>query len=174
MDEPILILLPNLVLLSLVSVGGMLVVLADLHRLVVVEGGWMGEDAFTSLFALAQASPGPNMLFVSLLGWRLGGMPGAVAATLAFVMPTTLLTGLVARSWARWGERHWFVVLRRGLVPLTLGLLVASSLLLIGSTGDSAMRLVLIAGAAALTFATRLPPVAILAMAGLVGALGLG
>jgi chromate transporter len=88
-------------------------------------------------------------------------------------MPTTLLTGLVARSWTRWGERHWFVVLRRGLVPLTLGLLVASSLLLIGSTGDSVMRLMLIAGAAALTFATRLPPVAILAMAGLTGALGL-
>jgi chromate transporter len=173
MADPILTLLPSLMLLSLVSVGGMLVVLADLHRLVVVEGGWMDDGAFTTLFALAQAAPGPNMLFVSLLGWRLGGVSGAAAATLAFVMPTTLLTALAARSWARWGERRWFVVLRRGLVPVTLGLLVASSLLLIGSTGDSTMRLVLIAGAAVLTFATRLPPVAILALAAAAGALGL-
>ncbi|MBW3537139.1 MAG: chromate transporter [Actinobacteria bacterium] len=63
---------------SLLAIGGVSVILAELHRVIVVSTGWMSETEFASLFALAQAAPGPNMLFVTLIGWSMAGITGAI------------------------------------------------------------------------------------------------
>jgi chromate transporter len=81
----------NLVVLSFLAIGGVAPILPELHRQVVEVEGWMTSQRFTDLFAIAQASPGPNFLVVSLVGLDVAGWPGAVAATLAICGPTCVL-----------------------------------------------------------------------------------
>lgn len=174
MNEPLLELLPHLMMQSLMAIGGLAVVIPELFRVIVVEAGWLDAGEFTSLFALSQASPGPNMLFVSLIGWRMAGLPGALAATLAFLLPSMLLAGLSARLWDSWQTRGWFIALRRGLVPLTIGLMVASGWLLSTAAGGGDWRgYAVTTMAAALALHARIHPVLILAAAALVGLAGL-
>jgi len=173
MDEDLLSLLGHLIVQSMLAIGGIYVIIAELQRVVVVENGWLTPEDFTSLFALAQASPGPNTLFVSLIGWRMAGVPGGILATLVFVLPSLILAGGVARAWNRWSERRWFVVLRRGLVPLTIGLMASSALLLTLAAATGLASLAIAAASFALLLATRAPPIAILAAAGALGAFGL-
>ncbi len=173
MNEDLLSLLGHLVVQSLLAIGGIYVILAELQRVVVVENGWLTLEEFTSLFALAQASPGPNTLFVSLIGWRMAGVTGGILATLVFVLPSLILAGAVARGWNRWSERRWFVVLRRGLVPLTIGLMASSALLLTVAAAPDIATLAIAAASFALLLCTRAPPFAILAAAGALGAFGL-
>ena len=66
--------------LSLLSIGGAMSTAPEMHRYLVVERGWLGEADFTTAIALAQAAPGPNVLFVPVLGFQVAGIPGAVAA----------------------------------------------------------------------------------------------
>jgi chromate transporter len=159
---------------SLLAIGGTYVVLGEMYRVVVTNGGWMTDAEFTGVFALAQVSPGPNTLFVTLIGWHMGGVPLGLAATLAFMLPSGVLAAVAARMWVAWGERRWFRILRRGIVPLTIGLMISSSLLLTGAaTGSEWTTLIYVVGGMALSLTTRLPPVAVLGMAAAVGALGL-
>ena len=78
--------------LSLLAFGGANSILPDLQRQVVGDHGWMSGHEFASLFALAQAAPGPNMMIVSLIGWRVGGISGTLVATVAVAVPSSLLT----------------------------------------------------------------------------------
>src|SRR3546814_18385289 len=80
-DDPLFGLLVQLVLLSLVAIGGVNTVLPELPRLIVTEGGWMSGAEFTALSALAQSAPGPNVMFVPLLGWQPDDLGGPLAAT---------------------------------------------------------------------------------------------
>lgn len=173
MDEDLLSLLGHLMVQSLLAIGGIYVILAELQRVVVVENGWLTLQDFTSLFALAQASPGPNTLFVSLIGWRMAGVTGGILATLVFVIPSLVLAGAVARGWNRWSERRWFVVLRRGLVPLTIGLMASSALLLTVAAAPGLISLAIAAASCGLLTFTKAPPIAILGAAGALGAFGL-
>ncbi|MEQ8365173.1 MAG: chromate transporter [Roseicyclus sp.] len=173
MDDILIRLLGSLVIQSFLAIGGIYVILAELQRVVVVENGWMTIEEFTSLFALAQAAPGPNTLFISLIGWRIGGIWVGILATIVFVTPSLVLAAALARGWSRWAERPWFALLRRGLIPVTIGLLTASAVLLTEAAATGPGALAVTAGAAALSLTTRLPPVAILGMAAAVGAIGL-
>lgn len=173
MDDMVIRLLGNLFVQSLLAIGGIYVIIAELQRVVVVENGWLTTEEFTSLFALAQAAPGPNTLFISLIGWRIGGLGLGVLATVVFVIPSLVMAGLIARGWSRWADRPWFTLLRRGLVPVTIGLLTASAALLTLAAATGPVALLVTAAAAVLSLTTRLPPVAILGLAGLVGAFGL-
>ncbi|MCG6122259.1 MAG: chromate transporter [Microvirga sp.] len=173
MDEPLRQLVVFLATQSLLAIGGVYVVLAELHRVVVSVNGWLTDEEFTALFAVAQASPGPNMLFVTLIGWKIAGVGGGIAATTAFIAPAVIAAASAARMWVAWGEARWFRLLRRALVPLTVGLMLASAWLFILSAAPTWARLAVVAAAAGLSLTTRLPPIAILAAAACLGAMGL-
>ncbi|NPD21238.1 chromate transporter [Alterinioella nitratireducens] len=174
MSDQLIDLLGQMVIQSLLAIGGINVILGELQRVLVAENGWLTAQEFTSLFALAQASPGPNTLFVTLIGWRLFGIGGGLAATAVFVAPSIIIGAIVARAWTRWSEMRWFVVLRRGLVPMTVGLVVSSAILLTLAAASGPISWVITVAAATLSLTTRLPPVAILAIAAVVGVAGLG
>ena len=161
-------LLPHLLAHSLMAVGGIYVVLAELHR-VVVQSGMMSDREFIDLFALAQAAPGPNSMFIALLGWRVAGVGGAVAAMAAFTLPAALVAGAVGQLWSSWGRARWFRALARGLAPVTVGLVLAGAVLLVQAAAASWVSLLVSAVAAALAGLSRLHPVAILAGAGAIG-----
>jgi chromate transporter len=171
-EDALFSLLVQLVLLSLVAIGGVNTVLPELHRLIVTEGGWMSGAEFTALYALAQSAPGPNVIFVTLLGWQLAGLGGAMAATAAVCGPSFVIAHLVASLSMTRGEAAWFRLIRRALVPLTTGLLIASAWLLTEAAAhDTAGYLVTFVTAAVL-LTTRINPLWLLAGAGGLGVAG--
>ena len=116
--------------LSLLSFGGTNSVIPEMQRQVVQVHGWLTAGEFASLFALAQAAPGPNMLVVTLIGWRVAALPGALVTTLGVAGPSSVLTFFGYRMWYRFRDAKWRRLVQRGLLPVTVGLLMASAALL--------------------------------------------
>src|SRR5690349_606553 len=114
---PLAILAGHFALLSLVAVGGANVVVPDIHRFVVESQGWMSGPEFAQLFAIAQAATGPNVIVVTLIGWQVAGLAGALVATAAMTGPTCLLTYGVSRVWDRFRDKPWRKAVQTGLVP---------------------------------------------------------
>lgn len=124
--------------LSLLSIGGAITTAPDMHRFLVQRQGWLTDPQFTASVAIAQAAPGPNVLFVALLGWNVGlnaaGLPGAAAglvlALLGILLPSTTLT-YAAASWGhRNRELRAVRAFKQGMTPIVLALLVATGWLL--------------------------------------------
>ena len=163
--------------LSLLSIGGAMSTAPEMQRYFVVERGWIGEADFTTAIALAQAAPGPNVLFVPVRGFQAAGLPGAAAALVGILLPSTLLSLGVSR----WGSSRRDTPLVRaftaGLAPVTVGLVFATGwLLALPFLGDPAQRngaLVLIALTALVTLRTKLAPIWMILVGALLGAAGI-
>ena len=161
--------------MSLLAVGGVSAVLPEMQRQVVERHQWMGPAEFAALFALAQAAPGPNMLVATLVGWRVAGLAGALAATLGMIGPSSVLTWFTAGAWHRFRDEPWRGHVQAGLVPVTVGLVMAAAALLVLTTSTDAAALCITLAVAGFTLATRLHPLALLAGGALAGAaLGVG
>jgi chromate transporter len=120
-------------LLSMMAVGGGVAMLApDIHRYVVEAHHWITTEQFAAAYTLAQAAPGPNMLYVTLVGWWVAGWPGAVVATLAIIIPPVTLTLLLMRASERGTPAGRLGrALRQGLAPVSVGLLSAGGWVLV-------------------------------------------
>ncbi len=165
------ILLAHFLVLSLLSIGGAITVASDMHRVMVDQMGLISDAQFSASIAIAQASPGPNVLFVAVMGYQAGGIAGAVAILTAIMLPSTTLALLAAR----WGQqrRHWLSVrsFKAGLAPLVVGLLLATGWILATSI-EGWRHLFLTAAAALLVWKTRLHLLVLVGAGALVGALG--
>ena len=158
---------------SLLAFGGANTVLPEMQRQVVEVHHWMSAREFAALYALAQAAPGPNMMVVSLVGWRVGGFWGALVTTGAVAAPSSLLTLLVTGVWFRFKDAAWRKALQAGLQPVTAGLIMASAVLLIESTTVDWTAAAVTVVAAGLFIFTKLHPMLILSAAATAGAVGL-
>ncbi|WP_277061576.1 chromate transporter, partial [Rivihabitans pingtungensis] len=99
-------------LISLMAIGGANAMVPEIHRYVIEQRGWMRGDEFAALFAIAQASPGPNVLFITLIGWKVAGWPGAVASTVAMCGPSSTLALAAGRTMARNPQSRWRRVIK--------------------------------------------------------------
>jgi len=162
--------------LSLLSIGGAITTVPEMHRFLVEQQGWLSETQFSASIGLAQAAPGPNLLFVAVLGWNVAGLPGATASMAGILLPSTCLV-LAATRWARANrERREVRAFSAGMVPLTLGLMVATGwLLALPFVRVEAHRwgtLALVALTVLLVLRTRLGLVWMVLGGGVLGALG--
>ncbi|MBY0338552.1 MAG: chromate transporter [Acetobacteraceae bacterium] len=167
--------------ISLLSVGGGIAVLPEMHRLVVEQQGWMDSLGFAKRFALAQAAPGPNIMVVGLIGWEVAGLIGMFAAMLAMCGPTTLLAYGFFRLRASLGTALWLRVIERGMVPIAIGLIAASGVLLAtgaaagaGSTVATVLAAAITLGSTVFVWRTRRSPLWVLAAGAVLGASLLG
>jgi chromate transporter len=135
-DSAVAALFLHFVLMSLMSVGGVGSVLPDVQRYVVEVQHWLTAKQFADSFALGNAAPGPNMMYVALIGWQVAGFAGALAATLGMILPTATLTLGVVRWNALAPDTRAGRALREGLAPITIGLILASGWVLVGSSHD--------------------------------------
>jgi chromate transporter len=158
---------------SLLAFGGANAVFPEMQRQVVEVHHWMNAQEFAALYAMAQAAPGPNMMVVSLVGWRVGGFWGALVTTGAVAAPSSVLTLLVSGAWYRFKDARWRKALQAGLQPVTAGLIMASAALLIQSATVDWTAAAVTVVAAGLFIFTKLHPLLILAAAGVAGAVGL-
>jgi len=163
-----------LALMSSISFGGIPSVLPGIRDFVVVANGWLTDRDFANFFALAQTIPGPNMiLMMGLIGWKVAGIPGAIAGASATAVPPCAMYFVGYRLWDRFREAAWQKIARVSLVPLTCGLIVAGGTVMAQTADKSWQAAGVSATAAAVLLATRINPLWILSAAGALGALGL-
>ena len=171
--KPLLSLTLYLALMSSMSFGGIPSVLPDIRDFVVTANGWLTDRDFANFFALAQTIPGPNMiLLMSLIGWKVAGISGAIAAGGATAIPPCTMYFIGYRYWDRFRHAPWQQIARTSLAPLTCGLIVAGGTVMAGTADKSWAALAVSAGAAIFLLTTRLNPLWFLGVAALLGALG--
>ena len=149
--------------LSLVSVGGGQTLVAEIHRQVVANHGWLTEGQFVDAFAISRMAPGPGTLLVTLIGWDVAGLPGAVVASIAIFAPTALLVYFLARVWARYRGARWQRALEAGLRPVAAGMILASGLVLIQALEGGWLARGIALASTALLMATRVNPLLLMA-----------
>ena len=131
--------------LSLLSVGGAITTAPDMHRFLVDQQQWLTDAQFNASIAIAQAAPGPNVLFVALLGWNVGlnaggmltGLLGVFLALSGILIPSTVLTYAAAQ----WGHRNRDLrairAFKQGMAPIVVALLIATGWILASANGTS-------------------------------------
>lgn len=178
--------------LSLMAVGGAISTAPDMHRILVAEHGWISDPQFGASIALAQAAPGPNVLFIALLGWNVGlnaaaqagsgpaatwawALMGAVVCMAGIMLPSTTLT-LLATRWAqRNRERRSVRAFRLGMAPIVVGLVCATTWVLgrANSVAATDWPLWLLSGVCGLlVWRTQLHLLWLLAAGAVLGAMG--
>ena len=159
-------------LMSLFAVGGANAAIPEMHRIAVDVHHWLTDKQFADVFAIAQLSPGPNVLIVTLIGYAVAGFGGAFAATIAMCLPTAVLAYVVSGLLKGSKGARWPALIRTALVPLSIGLMGASALIVSQAADRTWPAVVLTVGAAALAFATKINPLWILLAGGCLGLAG--
>jgi chromate transporter len=179
-------------LLSLLAIGGAITTAPDMHRYLVHQNGWITDAQFTSSIALSQAAPGPNVLFVALLGWNVGlnagggasggwlawalALLGVLVTMVAILLPSSVLSYAASRWAHRHRERLSVRAFKAGMAPIVIALLMATGWLLISAHNDAARDWplwLLMASTTALVWRTRIHLLVLIASGALLGALGL-
>ncbi|HXV47832.1 MAG TPA: chromate transporter [Candidatus Binatia bacterium] len=113
-----------------IAVGGPSTILPEIHRYLVEVHHLLTSTQFAEIYTLAQAAPGPNVMYVTLIGWHLAGWPGVAATTIPLLVPASTLTLLVGHLMERHPNAKLGRVIRGGLTPITIGLMLASAWIL--------------------------------------------
>lgn len=114
-------------LLSVMAVGGGTAVLPEMKRTTVNYYHWVTADQFRDIYSLGQVAPGPNMLMVMLIGYRLAGAAGAAVVALAFFLPDCVLTLFANRMWLRYEDSPWRKAIQQGMAPVSIGLMLSGT-----------------------------------------------
>ena len=166
--------------LSLLSIGGGNTVLPEMHLRAVRGYHWLTDSQFADIFSISQAAPGPSILIVSLVGYAaglqvagvIGGMLGGVLATVAMIVPAALLMYLVTLSWQRALKSKLRIAVEKGFAPLTVGLILATSLVM-SRAADHDWRAYLLTAVATVIFVrTETNPLIVVAAAAALGYIG--
>jgi chromate transporter len=180
------------VTLSLLSVGGAITTVPEMHRYLVAQNPWLTDSQFSASIALAQAAPGPNVMFVAVLGWNVGmasgggpangPLPWALAAAamavsiVGIIIPSTTLTFFAARWGQRNRERAEVRAFKQSMAPVVIALLVATGWLLTASHGNvqqAPLLWLLTVASALLVWKTRIHLLWLIGAGALAGVLGL-
>jgi chromate transporter len=172
-SNPLLTLATTFGLMSLFAVGGANSAVPEMHRVAVEVHHWLSDKQFADVFAISQLSPGPNVLIVTLIGYAVAGLGGALVATLAMCLPTALLAYGVSRFLGRSSHSRWPAIIQAALVPLSIGLMAASGLVLGLASDRTWVAAAVTIGAAVAASLTRLNPLWLLAAGGCLGFMGL-
>jgi chromate transporter len=166
--------------LSLFSLGGGNTLLNEYHHMAVDQYCWLTSRQFADIYAIAEAAPGPSSMIVGLLGMGaavkegpLWGVLSGLMAELAILLPSTLLMVAAALSWNRFRHSPWRLAFERGLGPITLGILFAVGLKILRISDHDTPAYAVSLVVCVLMLRTKISPLWFMAVAGLMGALGL-
>ncbi|MFZ0845179.1 MAG: chromate transporter [Pseudolabrys sp.] len=171
-QNPLFQLFGYFALLSLFAVGGANAAIPEMHRVAVEVMHWMNDRQFADMFAIAQVSPGPNVIIVTLIGYHVAGLSGAAVATVAMCGPTCVLAFMVARTWDRFKDAHWRKAVQAGLVPVSIGLIGASAFVLARTADNNIYAGAITAITAIVAYATKVNPLWVFLGGGILGLSG--
>ncbi|HYF57437.1 MAG TPA: chromate transporter [Burkholderiaceae bacterium] len=174
MSAPVLLeLFLHFASLSLLAIGGALAASPEMHRYLVEQRGWMSDAQFTDSIAIAQAAPGPNILFVALLGWQAAGVPGAAVSLVGIILPSSLANFWLWRWKSARDDTRLVGAIRLGLAPIAIGLTASAGWLIASASAGDDLRTWALAAAAAVAVAcTRINLMWLIAAGAALGALG--
>ena len=158
--------------MSMLAIGGAVAVAPEIHRYIVDERGWIDDTQFSAAMALAQAAPGPNLLFVPVIGYAVAGLAGAAVALLGMLIPSTTLALAASRWGSKRREQRGVRAFVAGMAPITIGLLLSTGGLLAQPLVHLPVALMLVAATVALSLKTRLNPVWMIAAGATAGMAG--
>ena len=164
--------------LSLLSIGGAITTAPDMHRFLVDQQHWLTDAQFSASIAIAQAAPGPNVLFVAVIGWNVAGPLGALATMSGILLPSTALSIFTSRWGAKRRETRGMRAFTTGLTPITIGLLVATGWVLAQPYLDGDTKhfigavAILVVSVVAMTW-TKLSPMWLVGLGAVAGGVGL-
>jgi len=156
-------------LLSVLAVGGGLAILPEMKKLTVDQYHWVTDDQFVDFYSLGQMAPGPNMIMVTLIGFKVAGLAGAISVLIAFFLPASVLTFGANRLWHRLAAWPWRESIRRGLGPVTVGLMIAGVISIGKVAIDRLGPAVLAVIVSALLLTTRINPALLILGCAIVG-----
>jgi len=156
-----------------VAIGGPSTILPDIHRYLVEVHGLLTNTQFAEIYTLAQVAPGPNAMYVTLIGWHLAGWAGAAATTLPLLVPASTLTLLVGHLNERYPNAPIGRAIRRGLTPITIGLMFASATILMRAVNHDWKSYLLTLFTVVMVLRKPLNPLWLLAVGAMAGMLGL-
>lgn len=162
----------HFLLLSLIAVGGAITTAPDMQRYLVHEQGWLSDAQFSASIGLAQAAPGPNILFVAVLGWNVAGLAGLVATMAGILIPSSALAWAASRWLATRRETRGVRIFTAGLAPLTIGLLWSTGWVLTEPVRSAPGAWLLVGVTLLATLRSRLSPMWLIALGAAVGAAG--
>jgi chromate transporter len=168
--DELLALFGHFLSLSVFATGGAMALASDMHRYVVDEHAYITHTQFVNSIALAQAAPGPNILFITVMGWQIAGLPGALATTLGLSLPALVFPFVVSRLGRMAQFERLLKAMQRGLGPVAIGLMASTCLLLVRGAPGVWKGAAMIAASTLLLAATRVPPVLLILVAGVAGA----
>jgi chromate transporter len=156
-----------------VAVGGPSAILPDIHRYVVDVQQLLTSAQFAEIYTLAQVAPGPNVMYVTLMGWYLAGWAGVAATTIPLLVPATTLTLLAGHLSERYPNAPLGRAVRRGLTPITIGLMFSGATVLILAVNHDWRGYLLTLLTVAVVLRKTLNPLWLLGAGALAGILGL-
>nr|MDP2192153.1 chromate transporter [Rhodoferax sp.] len=155
--------------LSVFATGGAMALASDMHRYVVDQHGYLTHTEFVNSIALGQAAPGPNIMFIIVMGWQVAGVQGALATTLGLSLPALIFPFVVSRLSRRAQFERTLKALQRGLGPVAIGLMASTCFLLVREAPGVWKGAAIIAATIAVLALTRVPPVLLIIAAGALG-----
>jgi chromate transporter len=166
--------------LSVLSIGGGNAVLPEMHLQAVRGHHWMTDSQFADIFSISQTAPGPSILIVTLVGYgaglTVGGVPGAiiggVIATVAMIVPAASLMYVVTLFWQKAQKAKWRIAVEKGFAPLTVGLIMATSLVMSRAADHDWRAYLLTAICTAIFVFTKTNPLIVVGAAGVIGYFG--
>jgi chromate transporter len=157
---------------SLVAFGGVNALLPVLFNLAVHQEHWIDVQTFSDYFAIAQAAPGPNFMTVTLIGWHVYGVLGALLATLAIAWPSSIMIYFLERFIMRMKNPLSKKTIQYAAAALAIGLVLSSAFEIALQINHSLAAYILTLGTIAITLLTRWHPLYLIAIGGALGVLG--
>jgi chromate transporter len=158
-------------ILGVGAIGGAITVVPDVHRLPVGQMNLVDDTQFNASIVIGQAAPGPNVLFVAVLGYQAAGLVGALTTPVAMMLPSATL----ALAVGRWGHARRELIgvraFKAGMAPIVIGPTAATTWLLVAQAPGKAHWLVT-AGAALTVWRTRIHLIWLIGAGAVIGALG--
>lgn len=171
-DNTLLILAGQFALMSLFAIGGANAAMPEMHRLAVDTYHWMTDRQFADMFAIAQLTPGPNVIIVTLIGYHVAGITGALITTAAMCGPTCVLTYFVAQAWEKFKHARWRIAIQAGLVPVSIGLVGASAYVLALAADTNWVAAIITIATVIIGYFTKINPLWVFGAAALIGVMG--
>lgn len=156
--------------LSLLAFGGGNAILPEIQHQVVEVHHWLTATEFSTMFAMAQAAPGPNMMIVPLVGWHVAGPAGLLVTSFAQFGPSSVITVFALKFWNQFKDHPLRERFEKALKPITVGLVLVSAWIIADASAQNSLLIAIIAIATVMSLFKKVHPLWVMLFGATAGA----
>ena len=156
--------------LSLLAFGGGPAILPEMQHQVVEVHHWLSASEFSTMFAMAQAAPGPNMMIVPLVGWHVAGPAGLLVTSFAKFGPSSVITVFALKFWNQFKDHPLRERFEKALKPITVGLVLVSAWIIADASAQNSLLITIIAIATVMSLFKKVHPLWVMLFGAVAGA----